>query len=371
MSQPKRSDDLETKRRLTELAGFSSMREARIMIAGGMQFSNALANGIHEMLSPQISLISGPGCPESAPMTREIDTILRLCQKRDTILTAFGDFLRVPGSSSSLAAEKAMGADIRPVDSAREALEIAANNRDRKVLFVGTGFEAVAPTVAATVLEAKRRSVKNFFVYSLHRMLTPALDAALSATDAEVDGVICPGHISAVIGSNAYLSISEKHGIPCVISGFSPTDLLHSIYMILKQLEKGQARVQIQFKSGVTFAGNRIALSTMERVFRPSNVKWRGLGMVPKGGLILRLEYKAFRAESLVDPADPAVHEHPQCVSGDIIAGRITPLGCTLFGGDCTPEHPIGPSMASPDGPCSAYHLYSSEYAAAPARSVA
>ena len=296
MTQATKYNITDTDRRLVKLIEQLASRETRIMLPSGMQTAEALMSGIPEMLPPQISLVSGPGCPESAPTTWDIDRAIDLCRKKDTIVTAFDDFIRVPGSSSSLEAEKKKGADVRPVESAFEALTIASNNSDKKVVFVGTGFEPEAAAVATAIFEASRRSIKNFFILSLHRRLTPALDAALASGEGEVDGIICPGHISTIIGSNAYLSISENHGIPCVISGLSTTDILHSIYMLLKQLEQGQAKVQIQFKSAVTFPGNRNALSVMERVFRPPDIKWRGLGAIPKSGLILLLEYKSFRA---------------------------------------------------------------------------
>ncbi len=367
MKQPTKPKITETDRRLGRLIELLAVRETRIMLASGMQTAGVLMGGIPEMLPPQISLVSGPGCPESAPTTCEIDKAIDLCRKKDTIVTAFDDFLRVPGSSSSLETEREKGADVRSVESAFEALAIASDNRDRRVVFIGTGFEPAAAAVATAISEARRRSTKNFLILSLHRMLTPALDAALSKDDVEVDGVICPGHISAIIGANAYLSIAQEHGIPCVIAGLSPTDILHSIYMLLKQVEKGQARVQTQFKSAVTSPGNRNALSAMERVFRPSDIQWRGLGTIPKSGLILRLGYKDFQAENAFDLAAMAAPENPRCVCGDIITGRSVPLGCALFGGECVPENPLGPPMASPDGPCSAFHAY----AGASARSAA
>lgn len=357
--------------RFAELIELSALKETRIMLAGAIQEAGMLANGRGELLPPHISLVSGPGCPESAPTTQEIDKAIKLCGEKDVIVAAFRNFVRVPGSSSSLEMEKAKGADVRAVDCPLEALEIATDNSDKRVVFVGTGFEASAATVATAVLEARRQTVKNFLVLSLHRMLPPALDAALAAKDLQVDGILCYGHVPSVIGSNAFLSIPEKHEVPCVISGFSPMDILQSVYMLAKQLEAGRAKVENQFKSAVTFGGNRNALAVMDRVFRSTDVQWRGLGMIPKSGLILRLEFHAFRAESAFDLATPHVQRSPYCVCGNILAGTKNPFECPLFGGECTLEHPVGPSMASPDGPCSALHIHLTEETADSARSAA
>ena len=347
----------ELAQKLVELIERSTRGETRIMLAGGTQTASALINGTYDLLPSNITLTTGPGCAESAPTTGEIDKALRLCRQKGVIVTASEDLLRVPGSSSSLELQRAKGADVRPVKSPLEAQKLAADNTDRKVVFVGTGFEAAAVGTAAAILEARRQGTKNFLILSLHRMIAPALEAMLSNSEPEIDGILCPGHISAIIGSNAYLSVSKEHRIPCVISGFSTLDMLHSICMLLKQLDEGRAGVQTQFKSTVTLGGNRNALAILKRVFRPADTSWRGLGMVPKSGLMLQLEYRAFQAENIFDLSIKREKEHPSCVCGDIITGRSNPLSCALFGGECTPEHPIGPAMGSSEGPCSAFYL--------------
>jgi len=345
-------------KRLAELIEMSSNGGARIMHTSGMQTASALMGGIRDLLPSKVSLVSGPGCPASVLATTEIDRALKLCVERDVIVAAFGNLMRVPGSYSSLEAERKNGADVREVDSAFEAVRFAAEARDRKVVLIGTGFEATASTVAAAILEAKKQRLKNFRVFSLHRLLLPALDTVLSDEDLEVDGVLCPGHISAVIGANAFIPIAAKNGIPCVISGLSPTDILHSIHMLIDQKNQGKARVQNQFKSAVTSGGNRTAISALEKVFRPSDTHWRGLGSIPKSGLTLRLEFKSFRAESAFDLSIPEMEEHSRCICGDILAAAKNPLECPLFDSKCSPEHPVGPSMASAEAPCSAFHAY-------------
>jgi len=343
--------------KFVELIDKSSHRDTRIMLASGTQTAAALKNGIYDLLPASITLIAGPGCAESAPTTCEIDKAVALCREKKAIITTPENLLRVPGSSSSLELQKAKGADVRTVQSAREAQKIAASNPESKVVFVGAGFEAAASGTAAAVIDARRQGTKNFFILSLHRMIVPALEAVVSNDEAEIDGILCPGHISAVIGSNAYLSISKEYKVPCVISGFSTLDMLHSIYMLLKQLEEGRAGVQTQFKSAITLGGNRNAVSAIERVFRPTDTTWRGLGRIPKSGLMIRLEYRAFKAESAFDLSIKQSKERKDCVCGDIIAGKSNPLSCALFGGDCTPENPAGPAMASSEGPCSVFHF--------------
>jgi hydrogenase expression/formation protein HypD len=357
--------------KLVELIERSASEETRIMLASGIHTASALMNGTYDLLPPNIILTTGPGCAESAPTTREIDKALTLCREKDAIVTTPADFLHVPGSSSSLAIEKKNGADVRTVDSALQAQRIAADNADKKVIFIGTGFEADASGTASAILEARRQGTKNFRILSLHRMIAPALEAMLSDGESEIDGILCPGHISAVIGSNAYLPVVMEHRIPCVISGFSKMDVVHSIYMLLRQLGKGRAGVQTQLKSAVTIGGNRNALAAMERVFRPADVSWRGLGMIPKSGLMLRLEYRAFQAENNFDLPTEHEAEPSNCVCGDVITGKSNPLGCPLFDGDCTPEHPVGPAMASANGPCSAFHQYAAKEADNPTRSAA
>ena len=343
---------------LLELIRSSSQKEIRIIQACGAMAAYTLESGIHEILPPNISLVSGPGHSACAPPVEDIDKAIGICQNNNAIVTAFEDMLQVPGSSSSLQMEMARGTDVRSVDSSFKALQIAAENKDKKVVFVGAGFEATASTVAATILEARRRGIKNFFVLSLHRLLSPALDALLSNDDTEIDALMCPAHISGVIGSNAYIPLAEKRGVPFVVAGFEPLDILQSIHMLVEQTEKGHARVQTQYKRGVTSWGNRNALSTMERVFRASDCRWRGMGAIPKSGLTLRLEFNSFNAKGAFDLSIPHAEEHPQCVCGDILWGRAEPFQCSLFGGECAPGHPVGPSMASSTGMCLAYHRH-------------
>jgi hydrogenase expression/formation protein HypD len=266
--------------------------------------------------------------------------------------------IRVPGSISSLQREKAFGADIRTVYSTLDALKIATKYPKKKVVFLGIGFETTAPTIAAAILQARDRRINNFFILSFHKLIPPAMDALLSGGELRIDGFMCPGHVSCIIGANPYLPVVEKYHTPCVVAGFEPVDILQSLYMLVEQLEKGLAKVEIQYQRGVTFEGNRTAVAMMERVFEPCDTPWRGLGNIPNSGLRLRPEYKDYAAESVFDVSVPKAKEPPGCMCGDILRGVKTPVECPLYKKRCNPSHPVGPCMVSTEGTCAAYYKY-------------
>ena len=353
--------DGERAQKIIERIHASSKKEVRIMEVCGTHTVSIFRSGIKEVLPPHIVLISGPGCPVCVTATEEIDKSIKLSHEHDVIITTFGDLMRVPGSTSSLQSERTNGADIRIVYSTSDALKIATNNPEKKVVFLGIGFETTAPTIAAAVLEARNQNIKNFFVLALHKLIPPAMDALLSSGDLKIDGFMCPGHVSCIIGANSYLPVVEKYHTPCVVAGFEPVDILQSIYMLVEQMERGDAKVEIQYKRGVTFEGNRNAMAIMERVFEPCDTPWRGLGVIPKSGLRLRAEYKGYAAESVFDLSVPKAKEHPGCMCGDILRGVKTPVECPLFGKACNPSYPIGPCMVSSEGTCGAYYKYHAE----------
>ena len=337
-----------------------SRKEVRIMEICGTHTVSICRNGIRDVLPSHIMLISGPGCPVCVTATEDIDKAIKLSHEPDVIVTTFGDLLRVPGSASTLQEERAGGADIRIVYSTFDAMEIAVNHPDKKVVFLGIGFETTAPTIAAAILEVRKRGIRNFFVLSSHKLIPPAMAALLSSGDLNIDGFMCPGHVSCVIGARAYLPVVETYHTPCVVAGFEPVDILMSIYMLVKQLEADEARVEIQYKRGVTFDGNRNAVAIMERVFEPCDVPWRGLGVIPGSGLKLRKEYKDYAAEGVFDLSVPEASEHPGCRCGDVLKGVILPLDCPLFEKVCNPTNPVGPCMVSSEGSCAAYFKYHS-----------
>jgi hydrogenase expression/formation protein HypD len=350
--------DRQLARKIIEKIHISSKKEVRIMEVCGTHTVSIFRNGIRGVLPSHIVLVSGPGCPVCVTAVEEIDKFIKISHENDVIITTFGDLMKVPGSASSLQIEKANGADIRIVYSTFDALKIAVNNIEKKVIFLGIGFETTAPTIAAAVLEAKSKNIKNFFVLALHKLIPPAMDALLSAGDLKIDGFMCPGHVSCIIGANAYMPLVQNYDTPCVVAGFEPVDILHSIYMLVEQLEKGQAKVEIQYKRGVTFEGNKNALGIMDKVFETCDAPWRGLGTIPGSGLRLRTEFKDYSAESVFDLSVPEAKENPNCMCGDILRGARAPVECPLFRKACTPTNPIGPCMVSSEGSCAAYYKY-------------
>jgi hydrogenase expression/formation protein HypD len=336
-----------------------STKSARFMEICGTHTVAIFKHGIREVLPDHIDLVSGPGCPVCVTATRDIDKAIKLARIPNVIVTTFGDMVRVPGSESSLQREKGLGADVRMVYSTMDALEIARQNPEKKVVFLGVGFETTAPTIAAAVAAAEAQGIKNFSVLSSHKLLPPAMDALLSGGDLDVSGFMCPGHVSTVIGTAAYEAVAAQYHTPCVVMGFEPLDILQGIYMLVSQIEAGEARVEIQYRRAVAPQGNLNALKTMNRVFEPCDAPWRGLGIIPKSGLALRQAYGSLDAEALFDLEVPDSPEPPGCKCGDILRGVKTPIDCKLFRSVCTPENPVGPCMVSSEGTCAAYYKYS------------
>jgi hydrogenase expression/formation protein HypD len=266
--------------------------------------------------------------------------------------------VRVPGSRSSLQQAKAEGDDIRIVYSVQDALTIARNNPDKSVIFIGIGFETTAPTIAASVLQAKQEGIKNYYVLSLHKVCPPIMKALLDLGEVRLDGIICPGHVSSIIGSYPYQFIPDDYNIACAISGFEPLDILLTVDMLVEQIESGQPKIEIAYRRGVRPEGNTQAIRLMETVFEPADANWRGIGTVPASGLQLRPRYKKFDAAKQFDIRPGPALEPKGCICGSILRGVSTPLECKLFRKTCTPEHPVGPCMVSAEGSCSTYYHY-------------
>jgi hydrogenase expression/formation protein HypD len=290
--------------------------------------------------------------------TEEIDRAIKLARYPEVIVATFGDLIRVPGSDSSLQQERAMGRAIRLVYSSFDALKTALENPDKKVVFLAIGFETTAPTIAATVLEAQRLGLENFFILSAHKLLPPALTALLNSGDLNIQGFIYPGHVTTVIGTAAYEQVAQTYHVPGVVCGFEPVDILETVLMLVEQIEKDQARVEIQYKRGATAEGNLKALAVLNQVFVPCDAPWRGLGLIPNSGLTLQSEYRAFAAEDHFDLNVPPAKDHPGCSCGEVLRGVMTPLQCKLFGTVCLPDNPLGPCMVSTEGTCAAYYKY-------------
>ena len=314
--------------------------------------------GIRQVLPPTIDMVSGPGCPICVTANVDLDKAIALSQISDVIVATFGDMLKVPGSRSSLQEVKADGADVHMVYSTMDALRIAEDNPAKSVVFLGIGFETTAPTIAASILQAEEKGIRNYYVLSLHKLCPPVLRAILDSGEVKLHGLICPGHVSTIIGSHPWEFIARDYGIPCVVSGFEPLDILQCVDMLVAQVENNESRVEIAYRRGVRPEGNQQALKLMERVFEPCSAEWRGIGEVPDSGLKLRKEYQHFDAELAFDIEPGPTYEPVGCICGDILRGVKTPADCQLFGKACTPEHPVGPCMVSSEGSCSAYYLY-------------
>jgi len=334
-----------------------SKKKVNLMEVCGTHTVAIFRNGIKNILPKNIKLISGPGCPVCVTPVSYIDHIIALSRKNNFIVTTFGDMIRVPGSTSSLEKEKANDADIRIVYSTLDALNIARNNPKKKVVFMGVGFETTSPTIASVILKAKEEKINNFSVLCVAKIMPPAMKSLLDAEEVNIDGFICPGHVSAIIGSNPYNFIASKYKISCVVCGFEPLDILQSIYMLAKQIEEKKAKVEVQYKRVVKPEGNKIALEKLNKVFEIVDSNWRGIGNIPKSGLEIRNEYDQFNARKFKVKIEET-KEFAGCRCGEVLRGIIIPPECPLFGKICTPEDPKGACMVSSEGTCSAYYKY-------------
>ncbi len=334
------------------------LERVRFMEVCGTHTMAIRRSGIPAMLPENVELLSGPGCPVCVTPNATVDRAIALAGFDELIVATFGDMMRVPGSRTSLAAERARGADVRVVYSPLDALKLARTEAKRQVVFLGVGFETTTPTVAAVIRMAKEEGLENFSVLTSHKVVPPALDALLSMPDFSVSGFLMPGHVSAIIGADAYRPVAEQHGIPCVVAGFEPVDVLLSILMLLKQIRAGQAKVEIEYLTVVRPAGNREAQALVEQVLEPCDSDWRGVGIIPGSGLSLRDAYAGLDAEKRFDLQVPPPKEHPGCRCGEVLIGAIRPPDCALFGKACTPSDPVGPCMVSSEGTCAAYYKY-------------
>lgn len=314
--------------------------------------------GLRKLLPQNIELVSGPGCPVCVTSQRDLDKAIAMAQLPRTIIATFGDMMRVPGSNSTLTEERAAGRKVRVVYSPLDALQAAQENLDHKVIFLGVGFETTAPTVAATLLAARQKDIKNFEVLSLHKTIPYALKSLLNLGEIKLNGFLLPGHVSTIIGSQPYEFLAREYGLACVISGFEPVDILQSILLLLRQINMGQPQVEIQYRRGVRPEGNGQAQKIMRQVFEPADVEWRGLGFIPETGLKLRQEWAEFDAALKNNINLPEVAENTACRCGHVLRGVLRPTACPLFAKECNPQKPRGPCMVSSEGSCGAAFKY-------------
>jgi hydrogenase expression/formation protein HypD len=270
----------------------------------------------------------------------------------------FGDMMRVPGSTSSLLEERAKGADIRIVYSPLDAVALAVKNPSKKVVFLGVGFETTAPTIAATILTASQERLTNYFVLAANKTIPLPMQILAADPEIAIDGYLCPAHVSAIIGADAYRPLTDLYHTPCVITGFEPSDMLQGILMLASQLLAGESRVENQYSRVVRPEGNPKAQALLAELFIPCDVPWRGIGVIPGSGLRIRAEYSCFDAEKMIEVEVEPTREHPGCCCGEVLKGKMQPQECPLFGRLCTPESPIGACMVSSEGSCAAAYRY-------------
>jgi len=326
-------------------------------ICGG-QTHTLMRYGIDELVSPQISLVHGPGCPVCVTPLEIIDKAIRIASRPEVILVSYGDMLRVPGSDSDLLRVKASGGDVRVAYSPMEALKIARAHLDRRVVFFGIGFETTAPANAMAVWRAREQGLANFSMLVSHVLVPPALRLLLNSPGHRVQGFIAPGHVCTVMGYRQYEELCREFCVPFVVAGFEPVDLLEAILMLVGQLEDGCAEVENQYVRSVTREGNVAAQRIMEEVFEVTDRKWRGVGPIPQSGLRLRPEFAAYDAEKIFDVGECNAEEPAECISALVLQGLKKPVDCPAFGRRCTPELPLGAPMVSPEGACAAYYQY-------------
>jgi len=329
----------------------SCKKDMRIMEVCGTHTMAIHRYGIKGLLPKNIGLISGPGCPVCVTSAQDIDRMIAYSRLKNTVITTFGDILRVPGSFSSLEKEKAKGANVKVVYSPMDAVKLAKNT-DKRVIFLGVGFETTAPAVA----QALKSSPDNFLVYSAHKIVPPALRALLEGKN-KIDGFLLPGHVCTITGTEGYAFVSKEYNIPCVVSGFEPVDILASVLMLVRQISDGRAEVEIEYKRSVRKEGNPRAVRAMQEVFEACDSVWRGLGPIEKSGLDIRDEFRS-RDAGEIEVEVPETREPEGCRCGEVLQGLIEPTECSLFSNVCTRENPVGPCMVSSEGTCAAYYRY-------------
>ncbi|NIR49168.1 hydrogenase formation protein HypD [candidate division KSB1 bacterium] len=343
---------------LDELRSVTTRPWVIMEICGG-QTHSIIKNGIDQLIPDEIELVHGPGCPVCVTPLEQIDKALEIASRPDVIFTSFGDMLRLPGSEKDLFVVKSEGGDVRVVYSPLDAVKIARENPDKRVVFFAVGFETTAPNNAMAVWQAYREGLKNFSILVSHVLVPPAMKALLSSSQNRVQGYLAAGHVCTVMGWEEYEPISAEYNVPIVVTGFEPMDILEGILMVVSLLERGETKVENQYSRVVRREGNRPAQELIQRVFQISDRKWRGMGEIPSSGLSLRPEFRDYDAEAVFELGNLRVEEPPECISGLVLQGLKKPYECAAFGKACTPQTPLGATMVSSEGACAAYYAYS------------
>ncbi len=345
-------------KKIVEEIHTATTKDWGIMEVCGGQTHSIMKHGIDQLIPKQIELVHGPGCPVCVTPLEKIDKALAIASRDDVIFTSFGDMLRVPGSKKDLFMVKSEGGDVRIVYSPLDALKIAKENPNKKVVFFAVGFETTAPLTAMAAWQAKEQGINNFSLLVSHVLVPPAIIALQSSTENRVNGYLAAGHVCAVMGLEEYYPLAEKYKLPIVATGFEPVDILEGILMVVKQLESGKYEVENQYARVVNSEGDRPAMDIINKVFQVSDQKWRGIGLIPNSGLTLTDEMSLYDSEKVFDIADIKVDEPKECISGVILQGLKKPNQCPEFGKKCTPKNPLGATMVSSEGACAAYYAY-------------
>jgi hydrogenase expression/formation protein HypD len=334
------------------------INKINIMEVCGTHTMSIARYGIAQLLPPEISLISGPGCPVCVTSATDIDCMIEMIKSHEVTAFTFGDMFRVPGTHSSLFLEKSYGKDIRICYSPLDALNFAAGNPEKNVVFIAIGFETTVPMTSVIIKQASEKKLKNFSVFSTHKIVPPALQALLADKEVNINGFLLPGHVSVIIGSTPYLFIARDYNIPGVIAGFDAYDVLISILMILKQIKNKKAAVEIEYERVVRPQGNPTAVKAIYDIFETQDCTWRGLGLIAESGLKIKEIFAEFDAKILFPVRKISSKEPAGCKCGMVLKGILKPDECRLFGKSCRPDNPVGPCMVSSEGTCAAYFKY-------------
>ena len=336
----------------------TATRQWTIMEVCGGQTHSIIRNGIDQLLDSAVEFIHGPGCPVCVTPLEMIDRALEIAGREDVIFCSFGDMLRVPGSHQDLFGVRARGGDVRIVYSPLDATRVAAENPDKEVVFFGVGFETTAPANAMSVLHAQRLGLTNFSVLISHVLVPPAMTAILSSPTNRVQGFLAAGHVCTVMGTSEYGPLVEQYGVPIVVTGFEPLDLLEGVRQVVELLEAGKAELRNAYPRAVSAEGNTVAQQALADVFTVTDRQWRGIGMIPRSGWTLSPRYAAFDAELKFGVGHLQVEESAECHSGEVLQGLLKPNQCPAFGKSCTPRTPLGATMVSSEGACAAYYQF-------------
>jgi hydrogenase expression/formation protein HypD len=350
--------DSELARPLVEELQQAVTKPLRVMEVCGSHTMAIFRNGLRSILPETMELVSGPGCPVCVTSASHMDAFIAMADRPDTRVAIFGDLFRVPGSHNSLAEASSRGAKVDIVYSPMDALDIARNNPKELVVFLGVGFETTTPGIAATILAAKNQGLNNFVVFSTQKTMPAPMEALLSDPELKIDGLLCPGHVSSIIGAGAWEPMAKKYQLACVVGGFETADLLKALILLARQVGNNDIKVENVYPRAVAWEANSRATRMVDEIFEPADMNWRGLGDIPMSGLKIRDKYSDFDAEIRLDIVLPEASEPKGCMCGEILKGKNIPTECPLFDSRCTPAKPVGPCMVSSEGTCAAYHKY-------------